>query len=350
MLSLSEQADIHFDALCQDVSLARIVERGAQSRYFDGAEGEMLQESARRAGKPFDQTRPIVPWEALVRAVTVASAAGGGYLVPGQKLLPAAEALRPTTLSIQLGGEVVPVSAGNYSQPRQTGVATATWQSAESTVAGQAGQTFGSVSLSPKEVIAYTEVSRQLLLQSNADMVIRRDLLAVIGRSIDLKALHGSGIAGEPLGITNTPGIGTFSGTTLAIAGVVDAFVALGDGLGETGGGVAANRTVAGTLRKRAETSAGTMIWDGNVVNGTVAGFPARSSTAVAAGNLIVGSWDKLLICVWGGGIELMTNPFGDGVTGTANFQKGIVGIRAICSLDVGVSYPSAFTVAATVT
>jgi hypothetical protein len=49
---------------------------------------------------------------------------------------------------------------------------------------------------------------------------------------------HGTGINGQLLGITGTPGIGSFSGTTLAIGGIVDAFTALGDGLGN-GGGVA---------------------------------------------------------------------------------------------------------------
>ena len=151
------------------------------------------------------------------------------------------------------------------------------------------------------------------------------------------------------MGITNTAGIGSFSGTSLAIGGIVDAFTALGDGL-DDGGGVAANRTVAGTLRKRVETSAAVMIWQGNVVNGTVAGFPARSSTAVASGNLIIGSWDKLTIATRNGGIEIMVNPYGDPITAPNNFKMGIVGIRCFCSLDVGLSFPSAFTVATAVT
>jgi hypothetical protein len=135
----------------------------------------------------------------------------------------------------------------------------------------------------------------------------------------------------------------------ITVAGVVDAFTSLGDGLGE-GGGCAAARTVAGTLRKRVETGAATMIWNGNVVNGTVAGFPARSSTAVNSGNLIIGDWSRLTIATWNGGIELTINPFGDPVTAPNNFAKGIIGIRCFCSLDIGLSFPSAFTVATAVT
>jgi HK97 family phage major capsid protein len=350
MFSPEQRRDVAFDALCQRASLSRLVERGSQNRYYDGELGEVLHESARRAGKPFDQSRPIVPWEMLsTRADTVGAAATGGYLVSGSAVLPAADALRPTTVVVQLGAQVAEVSTANYNLPRQTGKATATWQSAESTVVTESDQTFGSVALSPHTVGAYSEASRQLLLQSNADDLIKRDLLAVVGRAIDLACLHGTGFNGQPLGITNTPGIGSFSGTTLAIGGIVDAFTALGDGLGD-GGGVAANRIVAGTLRKRVETGAASMIWQGNVVTGTVAGFPARSSTAVAAGNLILGSWERLTIALWNGGIELAVNPFGDPVTAPNNFAKGIIGIRCFCSLDVGVSYPSAFTVATAVT
>jgi HK97 family phage major capsid protein len=350
MFSPEQRTDVKFDALCQRASLSRLIERASQARYFDGAEGEILGETARRSGRIFDSSRPVVPWEMLaIRADTVTSAASGGYLVPSSAVLPAADALRPTTVVVQLGANVVPVSTANYSLPRQTGVATAAWMTAETTVIAEKEQTFGSVGLSPHTVGAYTEVSRQLLLQSNADEVIRRDLLAVVGRAIDLAALHGTGMLGQPLGITNMPGIGSFSGTSLAIGGVVDAFTSLGDGLGE-GGGVAANRTVAGTLRKRVETGGTKTIWDGNVVNGTVAGFPARSSTAVASGNLIIGSWDKLTVALWNGGIEVMTNPFGDPLTAPNNFAKGIVGIRCFASLDVGISFPSAFTVSTAVT
>jgi len=76
----------------------------------------------------------------------------------------------------------------------------------------------------------------------------------------------------------------------------------------------------------------------------------SNACNAVASGNLIVGSWDKLTIATWNGGIELMVNPFGDPVTAPNNFKMGIVGVRCFCSLDVGLSYPSAFTVAGTVT
>jgi hypothetical protein len=68
------------------------------------------------------------------------------------------------------------------------------------------------------------------------------------------------------------------------------------------------------------------------------------------SGSCIVGNWKYLIIAVWGGGIELVVNRYGDQVTGTQNFQKGIVGYRALLSMDAGAIYPGAFTYAASVT
>jgi HK97 family phage major capsid protein len=349
MLSPESRSDIRFDGVRRRVSLARIIERAAESRFFDGVEGEYLAEIARRDGNPFDQTRPVVDWELFcTRADTVGVAGQGGYLV-GTSTSTAADALRPLTTAVALGPTVIEAKGSNLNVPKQTGAALAYYPLGETAQIAATGQTFAQLAMSPKNVGGYTEVSRQALLQSDIEDKLRRDLLAIIGHEVDRAAIHGTGIAGQPLGITNTPGVGSFSGTTLAAAGLVDAFVSLGDGLG-VNGGIAANRTVAGTLRKRAEISgSGFTTWQGSLTDGTVVGYKARSSTAVAAGNLILGSWEQLMLAFWGG-IELMVNPYGDTVNGPQNFAKGIVGIRAMASFDCGVLFPSAFTVATSVT
>jgi hypothetical protein len=117
MFSPEQRADVRFDALSKRASISRVIERAWQGRYFDGAEGEILQESARRAGKPFDQSRPTIPWEMLSRADSVGAAATGGFLVSDSKVLPAADALRPAVVVLQLGAQVAEVSTANYSLP-----------------------------------------------------------------------------------------------------------------------------------------------------------------------------------------------------------------------------------------
>ena len=74
-------------------------------------------------------------------------------------------------------------------------------------MAAEAEQTFGQVAFLPKTVAAYTEVSRLLLLQSNADFVIARDLLRIIGTAIDKAALYGTGLNGQPIGLASLAGV-----------------------------------------------------------------------------------------------------------------------------------------------
>jgi hypothetical protein len=48
------------------------------------------------------------------------------------------------------------------------------------------------------------------------------------------------------------------------------------------------------------------------------------------------GDWAKMVVAEWGV-LEVETHPF-------ANFPAGIIGVRAMYSVDVGVRYPAAFS------
>jgi HK97 family phage major capsid protein len=343
--------DRRLTALAQRASLANILLKSAEMQPIRGAEQEYLQARAHIAGKPYDSMQPIIGWDLLTmaRADTVYPAGGGGYLVETE-VPTAADALRPTMICAALGATFIE-ARGNVAWPRQTALASAQWLGSETTVATETQQTLSQLALTPHTVAAYTEASRQLLLQSNADAIIARDLLRIIAAAADLAALYGSGTAGQPTGLTLDAGVGSFSGTGAVAATFIDAFVGLGDALDIDAGGVAANRTTAGLLRTRPETTGSTRtVWMGKLTNGAVVDYPARSSTAVASGNAIVGNWKYLVIATWGGGIELVVNPYGDQVTGVNNFRQGVVGFRAMLTMDAGAIYPAAFTVASSVT
>ena len=347
-LAATAAPDSRYDALARRFSISRLMDRAAHMRPYDGTDAEYLQEVAHRAGRTYDPGAPIIGWDALAtRADTVGAGNAGGFLV-GTDTLSAADALRPTTVTVQLGATVIDAKA-NVSLPRQTGTATAYWLTPETAAAPESDTTLGQLNLTPHNIAAYGEASRQLLLQSNADSIITRDLLTIVGRGIDKAALYGTGTGGQPVGITGQ-GIGTFSGTAATVGTFTTAFVGLGDGLGQQGG-VAANRTVAGLLRQRPETSGSTRtLWDGQLTQGTVLDYPARSTTAIPSGGCIIGSWEYFVLAVWGGGLELTVNPYGDQVNGLGNFQKGVVGFRVMCSIDAGAIYPGAFAYSTGVT
>jgi HK97 family phage major capsid protein len=280
----------------------------------------------------------LVPWAAFAqRADTVAAAAGGGYLVQTENLT-AADVLRPRLLCGPLGQTIISAPHGSsVTLPKETAAGTAFWITSESTTITETDQTFGQVAFTPKTVGAYTELSRLLRLQSTADAIIKRDLVGVLARAVDKGQLFGTGLAGQLLGLTSVPGAGSFSAASCTTATITAAEVALGDAVDDSTG-VATTLTIAGALRSRNELGSGSeAMWRGPLSNGALVGLPARSSTAVTAGTMILGSWNFLNLVVWGD-LEVAVNPY-------TVFQSGVQGIRAFMTVDSAITWPSAFSI-----
>ena len=104
-----------------------------------------------------------------------------------------------------------------------------------------------------------------------------------------------------------------------------------------------ANPLVAALLMARSRfPNTDTPLWTGNMLEGTVNGFPAFSSNQIAAGGLLFGDFAQVILASWGT-LAIEINPY-------AIFQAGIIGVRAMSSVDVGVRYGAAFAYAAAVT
>ncbi len=332
------RGDIAWGKLMRSFSISKALSDRARER-LDGVEREVNDEIAKR--QPAQTPNSVlVPWAALAtRADTVASAAGGGYLVQTANLT-AADVLRPNLVCGPLGETIIPAPHGaNVNLPKQTAAGTAYWLSGETTTAAEANQAFGQTAFMPKTVAAYTELSRLLKLQaapSAADAIIANDLTKVLARAVDLAQLHGTGIGGTLTGLTTIAGTGAFSAATTNTATIVNAAGSLGDAFGPSTG-LAAPLSVATALRQRQETATSRTLWEGNLLDGNSAGLRARSSTAVNAATLIIGSFEYLHLVVWGD-LEISVNPY-------AGFQSGISGIRAMMTCDSGVTWPAAFTI-----
>jgi hypothetical protein len=329
--------DARREKLVGYLNLAQAIHDLAYLQRLTGANLEMHQELSRDQMAAHTNSM-LIPFEALqTRADTVA---GSGFPI-GAQTLPAADALRPHMVVGGLGATIIPLPHGaNFSLPTQTAAATANWLTNETTAATESDQTFGSVAFTPRTVTTYTEYSRQLKLQAPAiGALIARDQGRVIGRAIDVKAIYGAGTGGEPTGIVNVGGIGTFSAAAATITTLIAAQTALGNGL-TSSAGFAATLANAGTMRTRQESTnnATATLWQGSLIAGTCADLPARSSTALTANQLILGSWEFLNIPIYGA-LEIAVNP-----NDRANFQKGIIGVRTIVTIDIGLTYPAAFS------
>lgn len=328
-------------------SLARAI-RACADQNWNGAgfEAEVSQEIGKRMGRVSDKMKFYVPAEVQHRDMTVASAGNGGYLV-GTNNQSFIELLRNASVAYKMGVTNLSGLVGNVTVPRQTAAGTNYWLSTEATAITESQQTLTQMSLSPKTAGAYTEISRQLLLQSSpsVESLVQSDLAQTVALAVDLAVLSGSGASGQPTGITQTAGIGSVTGTAITYAAGIMEFLtdtASGNALFDSSGFVT-TPTVAGLLKGRVKfTSTASPIWEGKLLEGSIDGYKAMASNQVSAGNLLFGDFSKVVLAEWGV-LEVEVNPY-------ANFAAGIVGVRAMYSIDVGVRYAAAFSLAATVT
>lgn len=281
------------------------------------------------------------------RDLTVGVPTAGGNLVATDLAASSfIELLRARSVVGMLGGTMLDGLVGAVAIPRQTGAATATWLANEATAATESDQTIGQVPLAPKNLAAYTEISRQLMMQSTpaADQLVINDLTRVLALAIDAAALQGTGTGGQPTGIASTAGIGAVVGTTLGYAGIVEfqTDVAAGNALTANSAFVT-TPAVAGLLMQRQRfASTDTPLWTGTVLDGVMGGYRAAATTQATAASMIFGDFSNVVIGQWGF-LEIALNPY-------ANFAAAITGIRAIQTVDVAIRQAAAFSRATSIT
>lgn len=288
-----------------------------------------------------------VPYEIQKRDLSSGSPSAGGYLVATDNLGGSfIDMLRNRAVVAKLGATMLPGLQGNVTIPKQTGANTAYWLTNETTAITEGNLTLGQLALAPKNVGAYQEISRQLMLQSSpaADALVMNDLAKVLALAIDSAAINGSGSSGQPTGVINTAGIGSVTGTSIALAGIIEfqTDVAGGNALAENCGYLT-TPLIAGLLAARQRfSSTDTPLWEGNILDGKVLGFRAMSSLQCPTGDILFGDFSQVVIGEWGM-LEIALNPY-------ANFTAAITGVRAIQTVDVGVRQAGAFSLATSAT
>jgi HK97 family phage major capsid protein len=279
------------------------------------------------------------------RDLTVATGANGGFLVETANM-GFIELLRNKSVLFNMGAMRLSGLQGSVMIPKQSATGSATWLANEASTISEINQTFVQVALSPKNVGGYTEISRQLLLQSNPSVegLVKADLAAVVALDIDAKGLNGSGAGGQPTGIIGTSGVGSVTGTSLDYADIIEfqSDVFAGNALNGSCGYVTTG-AVAALLKARVKfTSTASPIWDGRLEEANVDGYRGMASNQMPSATMLFGDFGQVVVGEWGV-LEVEVNPF-------ANFQAGIIGVRAIASIDIAVRYPTAFSAANTIT
>jgi len=312
-------------------SQRRIDQLSAPQNWF----GQM--KALASASVPTRQQLSPMAW----RDLTVAAASGGGYLAPTGNS-PMEQFLLPQMMLRDGGLKMLSGLSAAVTVPRCTTVPTATWLSTEGSTPTTSDPVFGQVGVTPKMLSIYLRVSRQLMLQSNAESVVAPLCAESIARGIEAALFNGGGTSGRPLGVMNTAGINSQSGASLAAAGLrAMRRNVLSSGAREDRLMWVGAPDVQELLGSR-EFSAGSgrPLWD----DGKILGRPAVASTLIPAATLICGDWSRATVALFdAAGAELEVNPYD-------SFQSGAVGYRLMIPCDVFFSPAAAFAVATTIT
>jgi HK97 family phage major capsid protein len=291
---------------------------------------EMHEEAQREAQRSNISASPkgvMIPGLVLEhRAVTATGGTNGnqGGVAIATSLGSFIDQLRNALVLAGLGADFMTGLVGNLDFPVEDAVFAPTWLS-ENGAAQGSNPTFKKLTMTPKRLAGFLDVSDRMLLQSSSSIEarLRGQLLRGVSESIDRGGLMGSGSGEEPTGVLNTAGIGdvaiganggaaTFD-HVVKLKGKVDAGNAL---LGSLG--YATNTDVRTSLQlTKKDAGSGIFVWgdDDNRLGGYKAGVTnilpntLVKGTANTCSPLVFGNWNDLYIGMWGG-IEILPDPY----------------------------------------
>lgn len=301
-------------------------------------ERECSEAAQQRTGKPSQGI--MVPSDVLrgQRDLVVGTSTAGGNLVSTDlRTGDFIDLLRNRLALANVGATVLNGLQGNVSIPRQTSAASAFWVG-EGGNPTESQQAFDQISMTPKTIGAFVDYSRKLLLQGSIDVesMIRMDLAKVLSLEIDRVGIYGTGSTNQPLGLTNTTGLGS---QTITGTGTFAEYVSMETKVAVANADVASmyyilNATSRGAL-KTTEKSAGGTVGNFALMDDTLNGYPVVVSNQLGTNDCLFGDFSQMILGLWSG-LDLKV----DDITGAT---AGTVRVIALQDLDFAVKQPGAF-------
>ncbi len=303
-------------------------------------------EASRAAGDRYGKVPQgiMIPVDILraKRDLNVGTATAGGNLVATDLLADSfIDKLDNAMIATNAGATILRDLQGNIAIPRQTGGASSYWV-AESGAITESAAAFDQVTMSPKTVGAFSDISRKLLLQSSVSVenFVRNDLALRLALAIDNKAFEGDGTSNTPTGVVNATGVGSvaFASATAGAATwgeVIDMESQVSQDNALLGNlGYITNAAQMGYLKQtKKDAGSGIFLVEDMMLNG----YPVYVSNQIStAGQMLFGNWADLMIGYWSG-VDLNI----DTSTGSTS---GTVRIVALQDVDVAVRHGESFS------
>jgi HK97 family phage major capsid protein/HK97 family phage prohead protease len=339
----------------REYSLIRAIKAASSGDWREaGYEREISDEIAHRSGK---EARGFylpanINW--AQRDQTAGTNSAGGFLVGTDHLADQfIEALYARLTITSLGARVMQGLKGDVAIPKLSASVTNSAFVAEGSAPSEGAATFAQVTMSPKTLAAYVDVSRRLTQQSDpsVEQVLRNDIINTFARKIDDVAIEG-GASNAPSGIiansdTNVVAMGT-NGAAITYAKVVELMKAVEeDNAMINNSAFLTNPKVIAALRTVSKQASGV---EGNFImdpNGTILGTDVASSTLVPS-DLSKGTGSNLSAMIYGDFSQIMLG-FWSGVDVVVDQSSlstsGGTRLAFFQDLDVALRYPESFAV-----
>lgn len=251
--------------------------------------------------------------------------------------------LRNRAVVAQAGARMLTGLVGDLSIPRLATGTTGYWVAEDGQVT-QADQTLDAVTLTARNVGAYSAASRSMLKQSDPSVegIIIDDITATLALAVDYGALHGAG-TNEPIGIENVVGIGSVAAGAPDWAKMVQFETEVAADNADIGAlAYITSPRVAGALKTTPKVAANaTFLLEGNQCNGYRVYRTNQCKDTYATnteGACFFGNWNDVLIGMWGG-IDMLIDPYSDA-------DRGRVRVIGFQTTDVAVRHPQSFSAA----
>jgi len=225
----------------------------------------------------------------------------------------------------------------------------------ENSAPSEGAATFAQVTMSPKTLAAYVDVSRKLMMQSDpsVEAVLRDDVINTFARKIDEVAIEG-GSSNEPSGIIasstgNVQALGT-NGAAVAYSDLVDMVKLVEEDnaiLNDASVKFIGNPKVTSKLRSTSKQASGV---EGNFILGEdnrILGYDYLSSTLVPSdlskgtgsnlSALIFGDFSQLMLGFYSG-VDVIVDPYTGSSAGTTR-------LAFFQDLDIALRHDDAFSV-----
>tara|TARA_R110002020_G_scaffold154529_9_gene334433 strand:- start:2348 stop:3589 length:1242 start_codon:yes stop_codon:yes gene_type:complete len=303
----------------RNYSLFRAI-NGIMSGKLTGLEAEIQQE-AQNESRGALQGVGIPSWMTEKRAyVDQANSAIAPVAIEAY-----ADALRADTLFDKVGINNLGNLAANTVVPI-TGAITAAW-AAENAAGADQSADFGKVTLTPKRVNAFSNISRVLLAQNGpaAEAAVMRELGRAVGTQIDAALFASSDVTSALPSIAGTAGVLTFTESTTAggagfIADCKTAEQELADDHGLAGNlAYVCNYNLLSAAKSGAQVASVSPFFsqegDQGFINGQKVYFTsATAKSAGTSGDCLFGSFDRVYFASFGP-LDIIVDPYSEATT-----------------------------------